>query len=109
MTSTPLQVFENCPRGHPTRRMDTYPHGNCYFYVGAPLGGVLAKALTIGKALTRGTGSYSFCLIRVSGGTQIRTVGLPRPMGVFPFLDSELVALTSRLCFFFGLFGEYVV
>ena len=23
--------------------------------------------------------------------------------------DRQLVALTSRLCFFFGLFGEYVV
>jgi hypothetical protein len=40
------KVFENCPRGHTTRRMDPYTHGHCYFYVGAPLGGVLAKALT---------------------------------------------------------------
>jgi hypothetical protein len=52
------KVFENRPRGHLTRTTGTYPHKHRGFYVGAPLGGVLAKALTIGKALTRGSGSY---------------------------------------------------
>ena len=46
------KVFENRPRGHLTRIMGPYPHKHRGFYVGAPLGGVLAKALTIGKALT---------------------------------------------------------
>ena len=51
------KVFENRPRCHLTRIMGPYPHKHRDFYVGATLGGVLAKALTIGKALTRGTGS----------------------------------------------------
>lgn len=54
------KVFENRPRGHLTRTTGTYPHKHRGFYVGAPLGGVLAKALTIGKALTRGSGSYLY-------------------------------------------------
>ena len=52
------KVFENRPRGHLTRTTATYPHKHRGFYVGAPLGGVLAKALTLGKALVRGSGSY---------------------------------------------------